>query len=93
MVVGFTTTYAISAYHNCCEFESRSGQDVQHYAIKFVSDLRCVGGFLHVPHQTNIMSTYGNLTDLYFSRNQGALLQYGKSDEIRNQTWPSFYGI
>jgi hypothetical protein len=27
MVVGFTTTYAISAYHHwCCEFESRSGQ-------------------------------------------------------------------
>jgi len=30
MVVGFTTTYAISANHHwCCEFESRSG--VQHY--------------------------------------------------------------
>jgi hypothetical protein len=27
MVVGFTTTYAISAYrHSCCEFESRSGR-------------------------------------------------------------------
>jgi hypothetical protein len=35
MVVGFTTNYAISAYHHwCCEFESRSGRDVQHYAIK-----------------------------------------------------------
>jgi len=32
MVVGFTTTYAISAYHHwCCEFESRSGRSVQHY--------------------------------------------------------------
>jgi hypothetical protein len=31
MVVGFTTTYAISAYHHwCCEFESRSGRDVLH---------------------------------------------------------------
>jgi hypothetical protein len=30
--VGFTTTYVISAYHHwCCEFESRSGRDVQHY--------------------------------------------------------------
>jgi len=30
MVVGFTTTYAISAYHHwCCEFESRSGRGVQ----------------------------------------------------------------
>jgi len=36
------------------EFESRSGQGVQHYVIKFVSDLRQVGGFLRVlrfPHQ------------------------------------------
>jgi hypothetical protein len=49
MVVGFTTTYAISAYHHqCCEFESRSGRGVQHYVIKFVSDLRQVGGFLRV---------------------------------------------
>jgi hypothetical protein len=33
-VVGFTTTYAISEYH--------------HYEIKFVSDLRQIGGFLQV---------------------------------------------
>jgi hypothetical protein len=47
MVVGFTTTYAISAYHHwCCEFESRSGRGVQHYVIKFVSDLWQVGGFI-----------------------------------------------
>jgi hypothetical protein len=47
MVVEFTTTYAISAYHHyCCEFESRSGRGVQHYVIKFVSDLRQLGGFL-----------------------------------------------
>jgi len=31
MVVGFTTTYAISAYHHWCEFESRSGRGAQHY--------------------------------------------------------------
>ena len=37
MVVGFTATYAFSAYrHWCCEFESRSGRG--HYVIKFVSD-------------------------------------------------------
>ena len=47
IIVGFTTTYAISAYHHC-EFESRSGRGVQHYVIKFVSDLRQVGGFLQV---------------------------------------------
>ena len=49
MVVGIITTYAIGAYHHwCCEFEPRSGRGVQHYAIKFVSDLRQVGGFLRV---------------------------------------------
>jgi len=46
MVVGFTTTYAICTYHHWCEFESRSGRDVQHYVIQFVSDLRQVGGSL-----------------------------------------------
>ena len=54
MVIGFTTTYAISAYHHwCCEFESRSGQGVQHYVIKFVSDLRSVvfSGFSGSLHQ------------------------------------------
>jgi hypothetical protein len=50
-VVSFTTTFAISAYnHWCCEFESRSGRGVQHYVIKFVSDLRQVGCFLRVLH-------------------------------------------
>jgi hypothetical protein len=35
IVVGFTTTYAVSSYHHwCCEFESRSGRSVQHYVIK-----------------------------------------------------------
>ena len=49
MVVGFTITYAISAYHHRCgEFESRSGRGVQHYLIKFISDLRQIGGFLRV---------------------------------------------
>jgi len=49
MVVGFT--YAISAYHHKrCEFESRSDEvySIQHYVIKFVSDLYQVGGFLRV---------------------------------------------
>jgi hypothetical protein len=52
MVVEFTTTDAISSYrHWCCGFESRSGRGEQHYVIKFVSDLRQVGGFLRVLHQ------------------------------------------
>jgi hypothetical protein len=49
IIVGFTTTYAISAFHHwCCEFESRSGRGVQHYVIMFVRFLRQVGGFLRV---------------------------------------------
>jgi len=49
MVVGFTTISAIGAYHHwCCGFDSRSGWGVQHYVIKFVSDLQQVGGFLRV---------------------------------------------
>jgi hypothetical protein len=43
MVVGFTTTYAISAYHHeCCELESHSGEvySIQHYVFKFVSNLQ-----------------------------------------------------
>ena len=40
----YTTTYEITAYrHWCCEFESRSGRGIPHYAIKFVSDLRQTG--------------------------------------------------
>ena len=41
MVVGYTTTYVISAYnHCCCEFESRSRRGVKHYLINFVSDFK-----------------------------------------------------
>ena len=51
MVVGFTTIYAISAYHQeLCEFEPWSDEvySIQHYVIKFISDLRQVSGFLRV---------------------------------------------
>jgi hypothetical protein len=51
MVVGFTTNYAISAFHHYrCEFESLSDEvySIQHYMLKFVSDLRQVDGFLRV---------------------------------------------
>ena len=44
MLVGCTTTYAIGAFHHwCC-----AGRGVQHYVIKFVSDLQQFGGFLWV---------------------------------------------
>ena len=40
MVVGFTTTCAIKVHGKV--------YSIQHYVIKFVSDLRQVGGFLQV---------------------------------------------
>ena len=51
MVVGFTTACAIGAYHHQrCEFESCSVEVylIQHYVIRFVSDVAEVGGFLRV---------------------------------------------
>jgi hypothetical protein len=51
MVVGFTTTYAISVYHHySCEFEFTHGDvnSIQYDVINFVSDLREVGGFLQI---------------------------------------------
>ena len=51
MVVGLATTHAISFYHHLrCEFEYRSSQvyTIHYYVMKFVSDLRQVGGFLRV---------------------------------------------
>jgi hypothetical protein len=51
IVFGFTTIYAISAYHHYrCEFKSSSNEvfSIQHYVIKFVIGWRQVGGFLRV---------------------------------------------
>jgi hypothetical protein len=63
---GLTSTNAVSAYnHYSCEFESWSGQGVQHYVIKFVSDLQQVGGFLSPGPP--VSST--NKTDYFFKLN------------------------
>ena len=51
MVIGITTTYAISAHHHkCCMLESRPSEmhSIPHYVMKFVSDLRQVANFLRV---------------------------------------------
>ena len=49
MVVGFMT-YLCNQCLSPITFESRSGEvySIQHYVIKFVSDLRQVGEFLRV---------------------------------------------
>jgi hypothetical protein len=52
MVVGFTSTCAISSYHNYgCEFESHSCEvySIELYVINFVSGMLQVSGFLWVP--------------------------------------------
>ena len=51
MVVGFTTTYAIGTYHYWhCEFEPLWDELIliQHYVIKFVSNMLQVCGYLWV---------------------------------------------
>ena len=41
-------TIRLPSVHSLLSFESRSWRCVQHYVIKFVSDLRHVGGFIRV---------------------------------------------
>ena len=66
MVVGLTTTYAINAYHYwCCEFESWSWQGVHHYVIKFVSDLRQVGGFFCPLVSSTNKTDRHNITEIW----------------------------
>ena len=51
MRFGFTSTCAISAYSTKVESSDLAHgkvYSIQHYAIKFVSDLQQVGGFLRV---------------------------------------------
>ena len=52
MVVGFTTTYAISAYDTTKIVSSNAVHDevysIQHYVIKFASDFRQFSDFLRV---------------------------------------------
>jgi hypothetical protein len=59
------SAYAIIAYHHwCCEFEFRSGWNVQHDVIKFVNDLRQVGGFLRVlrfPPPLKLLNSIGGV--------------------------------
>jgi hypothetical protein len=64
MVVGLTTAYAISDCHHNIVVSSNPAQgevySIQHYVIKFVSDLRQVGGFLRIlrfPSQIKLTTT------------------------------------
>ena len=64
MVVGFTSTYAISA-----QFESRSGRGVQHYVIKFFSDFPQVGGvFSGTPVSSTNNTDRHDITEILLKR-------------------------
>jgi hypothetical protein len=54
IVVGFTNTYVINAYHHySCEFESRAGQiySIQHYVINCQNGLRRKHGKCSLCHE------------------------------------------
>ena len=58
MVVGFTTTSAISAYrHYVASSNPVHGEAIQHYVTKLVSDLRQVGGFPRFPTSIKLTAT------------------------------------
>ena len=60
MVVGFTTTCAISTYHHeRCEIESHSWRSVLN-TIEFVSYLRQVGGFIRFPPSIKLIKARYN---------------------------------
>ena len=50
VIIVLTPIEQFFSYHYwCCRFDSRSGSGVQHYVIKFASDLQQVSGFLRFP--------------------------------------------
>jgi hypothetical protein len=61
MVVGFTTTCAISAYHHYKCVSSNPSYDkvysIQYNLVKFASDLCDVGGFLRFPPPIKLTTT------------------------------------
>ena len=61
MVVGFTTTFAISAYPTKVVSSNPAHSEVysiQHYVIKFVSDFRQVGVFFWFPQPIKLTPRY-----------------------------------
>ena len=58
----FTTTHAIRAYHHwCCEMNPSNGElySIQHFVIKFVSDLRQIGDFFSSTNKTDLPDING----------------------------------
>jgi hypothetical protein len=82
MVVGFITTYAISAYHHwCCGFESRSGRGAQHHVIKFVSDLRQVVLFPGRPVSSTSKTDLHDITEQLLKLALSSIKQISKNKD------------
>ena len=57
MVLGFTTTYATTIIVVSSNTAHGEMYSIQHYVIKFVSNLRQVGSFLRCPPQIKLTAT------------------------------------
>jgi hypothetical protein len=68
------------------ELESGSGRGVQHYVIKFVSDLRQVGGFLRFPPPLKLTAT--NIFLQFYDPGQ---ISDSKELTVNNDTIGFFY--
>jgi len=88
VIVGFTTTYKISAYHPWwCEFESLSGRGVQHFVLKFITDLRQVDGFLWVlPVSSTIKTDHHDIVEIVVS-----VFKHHKTKHIIRQNYAHNY--
>ena len=97
MVVGFTTIYAIGAYHHwSCEFKSRSSEVYSiHYVIKFVSDWHIVES--GVKNHQSSLTVFWYCVDCGFKSNQ--IKQINQSINViliiqnstqRNRLWNEF---
>jgi len=65
-------------------FLTRSGRGVQHYGIKFVSDLRQVGGFLRVIHVSSTNKTdRNNITEIMLKVALNTIKQTNKQTNRR----------
>ena len=90
MVIRFTSTYAIGAYHHwCCEFKSRSGRDAQH--CDKVCQRLATGQWLSqgTPISSNYKTDRYDITEIWLKvalntikPNQSTVLQYNRWQDI-----------
>jgi hypothetical protein len=77
MIVGLTTTDAISAYHHNVVNSNPADDEVyskQHYVIKLLSELRQVDGFLWVLRFPIPLSIFQSIIYIKEGRTRGSLL-------------------